>query len=124
MEKHQAGIVRLYPCPGATSYNGDKFFGEVEKGTRYRVSCQISIFQPTYLAKLAQHANTPQEFEIQGSAISDTLPETVLAWRREVTPYPISYEVTAVIRGLWSKGAKDLCAKHGINADFSKRGTA
>jgi hypothetical protein len=122
MEKHQAGIVRLYPCPGATDYIGDKFFGEVKRGTRYRVSCQLSIFHPAYLAKLAEHANTPQEFEIKGSPASDTFPEPVLAWRREVTPFPVSYICTAVVGAKWHPSAKELCDKHGIEADWSRRG--
>lgn len=121
MKERNAGCVRLYPCPGGEVEYGDPYFAIVPRGAPYRVSCQASIYRPDYLHKIASRFNTPAEFELQGTPFSDTLSEEVLAFKREVTPYPLSYLVSAVTRGKWEPAAMELCNLHGISVDWSQR---
>lgn len=123
MERDNVGAVRLYPCPGANEEIGDPYFGRVTRHTAYRTSCQATIWKPGYLHAIASRFNTPSEFELQGSAwASSHLPAEVLAFKRDVQPWPIEYLCSAIGRGLWSQDAKKLCDTHGIEVDWSFRG--
>lgn len=121
MKSRNAGMVRLYPCPGANEDYGHPKVGLVTRGTLYRVSCQVSVWRSDFLRAIASQFGTPQEFELQGSPLSDTLPDDVLAWKRDEVPTPISYEVTAVVSGKWTQSALELCRTHGVNVDRSMR---
>lgn len=123
LEIQKAGGVRLYPCPGATADYGDPHFGIVDRGTPYRTSCQATIWNPDYLRDIALHAKgTPADFEIKGSRYaSDHLPQEMLAFKREVAPWPLQYLCSAISRGRWNPDAKRLCEEFGIEADWSKR---
>lgn len=117
-----AGSVRLYPCPGAEADYGDPYFGIVPHHTRYRTSCQATIWRPAYLAQIAARGETPMDFELLGSVFASTnLPDEVLAFKREVQPWPLEYLCSAIDRGKWNPDAKTLCEKHGILADWSLR---
>jgi hypothetical protein len=122
MHARHAGMVRLYPCPGADEDYGNPHFGMVSRGSRYRISLQASIWNPQYLYAIASRFNTPQEFELDGTTLSNDLPDEVLAFQRDVLPRPMEYLVTAIVRGKWQPEAKALCDAHGIAADFSMRG--
>lgn len=121
MEVKNAGAVRIYPCPGATSEYGDALYGLVDKRTPYRISCQATIWKPQFVSAIAARCNTPAEFELNGTQYSDLMPEPVLAWKRQVEPWPIQYICSAIGRGKWDPNAKALCDKYGIQADFSRR---
>lgn len=124
---HGAGCVRLYPCPGSNQDYGDPYFGIVKKGTKYLISCQASIFRADYLYTIASQCDDHGEassFEIQGSWIANGLPDTVLAFNRDVKPWPIVYIASAISRGLWNPDAIRLCEANGIPLDLSMRGVA
>src|SRR5678816_278898 len=53
MKIYDAGCVRLYPCPGGIENYGDPYFGVSPRGVRYRISCQASLFKPSYLHAIA-----------------------------------------------------------------------
>lgn len=123
MHNRNAGVVRLYPCPGANEDYGDAQVGLVKPHTDYRASLQLSVWQPRYLHAIATQCQTPSDFEIGGSRYASTyLKEDVLAWKRDATPYPVSYLVSAIGRGLYSQDAKRLCDREGIEMDVSRRG--
>lgn len=124
MKERNAGMLRLYPCPGSNLDYGDENFGIVQKGSEYRISCQASLWMPRYLATIASQCTTPWDFEIRGTQVSDALPDEVLATRRESEPWPINYYCSAIGRGLWNPGALEHCKKHGIPVDTSLRGIA
>jgi hypothetical protein len=121
MGKIGAGCVRLYPCPGGDEEYGDRHFAIVPRGTRYRVSCQTALWNPVYLRKIASQFRTPAEFEIEGTKLSDSLPEPVLAFKRNVQPWPLSYLCSAISRGEWNPAAKDLCESLNIYVDWTRR---
>lgn len=122
MEAMKAGCVRLYPCPGGDEDYGNPHYAIVPRGTRYRISCQASLFRPAYLYAIANRCgSTPADFEINGSELSDDLAGPVLAFKRDVQPWPMSYLCSAISRGQWNPAAKDLCDSLGIENDWSRR---
>lgn len=117
-----AGCVRLYPCPGGEEEYGDPHFAVVPRGTRYRISCQMGLWDSSYLAAIAAGFECPWDFEIYGSECSNDLPSPVLAFKRELQPWPLSYLCSAIDRGRWSPAAKTLCDSLHIEADWTMRG--
>lgn len=119
-----AGCVRLYPSPGGTVDIGDPYFAEVPRGTDYRISCHASVWDPRYLAHVAQGAawttGEAGDFENLGTPFSNDLLPPVLAYKRELD-WPMDYLASAIRRGNWEPEAIDLCAKHGIELDRSMR---
>lgn len=124
LKSQQAAMVRLYPCPGSNENYGDTHFGRISKGTAYRVSCQTAIWNPAILHEIASHFDTPAEFEIEGSKLSDSFSEPFLAFRREVKPWPLEYYCSAISRGKWEPAALEFCRANGIEVDTSMRGMA
>lgn len=124
VERH-AAMIRLYPCPGADEDIGDLHFGRISKNARYRTSLQATIWRKDALHAIASQFNTPQEFELEGSKLSNCMDQEFLALKRDCPqPWPISYECTAIVRGKWQQSALDLCAQHGIEVDTSMREVA
>lgn len=125
MEEQSAGMIRLYPSPGGSRDIGDRWFASVPVGTRYRISCQASIWRPEYLAAVAAGSmgttGEAGDFENLGTLHSDTLPETVLALKRSADSYPLDYISSAITRGRWNPAAIDLCKRYGIFLDRSMR---
>ncbi len=120
MEKTKAGCVRLYPCPGPDEDYGDPHFGIVSHGARYRISTQAALWRPSYLRQIAEQYKTPWEFELDGSVYSDSLPDPVLAFKRELQQWPISY-YGAVRHGQWAPEVKPFMESIGIDVDWSHR---
>jgi hypothetical protein len=109
METMPVGCIRLYPCPGGIEDNGDPYFAVVPRGTPYRISCQVAIWHPQFLYSVASRFKTPAQFELEGSIFSDSLPDEVLAFKRDVRPWPLEYLCSAISRGKWNPDAKKLC---------------
>ncbi len=119
---HDAGCVRVCPMPGAESDYGHGQYGSIPRGAQYRISCQAAIWNARYLSMIATHAaGTPEHFEIEGTLLSNGLSQPVLAWKRDVKPWPIDYICSAISRGQWDPNAKRLCDEQGIIADWSMR---
>ena len=124
MFRMQAGGVRLYPCPGADEDYGHPYFGYVSRRASYRISCQATIWNPRYVAKIAQTVRTPSEFEIAGTIRSLNLVAPILAFKREVEPWPMHYLCSAISRGKWNPDAQRLCQRYGIEVDWTQRPVA
>ncbi len=120
MEKTNAGCVRLYSCPGPDEEYGDPHFGIVQQGARYRISTQAALWRPSYLQQIAQQYQSPWEFELDGSIFSNSLPDHVLAFKRELQPWPLSY-YGAIRHGEWAPGLKLFMEATGIDVDWSRR---
>lgn len=120
-QKKKAGSVRLYPCPGGDTDYGDPHFAIIERGTPYRISCQATIWRPSFLLKIAERFNTTIDFELCGTPFADSLPDPVLAFKRDAQPWPLEYICTGIVRGEWNPDARRLCEQHGIDVDWSRR---
>lgn len=122
LSRDNAGAVRIYPCPGANEESGDSYYGMVSRHTQYRNSLQATIYRPQYLRAIAERFDTPQEFELQGSSYASAyLKEDVWAFKRDMKPWPIHYECTAIVAGKWQRSALDLCKREGISVDLTLR---
>lgn len=123
MKQHtDVGAVRFYPCPGASDWSSDPYFGQVARHTPYRNSLQLTAWQPHYLRAIAERYDTPSEFELLGSSwASRHRPELVFAFKRDVQPWPVEYICSAISRGKWEPTAIAYCAEQGIKVDTSKR---
>lgn len=121
MAERDAACVRLYPCPGSDADYGDPYFGIVNRGTPYRTSCQAAFWRPRHLYEIAKWFQTPSEFETSGTTLSEDLPSDVLAFKRDMQPWPMEYLCSAISRGKWNPDAKRLCDTLGIEVDWSAR---
>lgn len=123
-----AGCVRLYPCPGGIKEFGDPYFAIVPRGTRFRISCQAGIWNKDFLYRVAcgsmSTTGEAGDFENLGSLFADELQPEVLAFKREITPWPVQYLASAITRGQWNPDAIRLCEEHGIPLDRSQRSVA
>jgi len=118
LARRGVGMVRLYPCPGM---EGRDAFNRVPRGAAYRISCQASIWKPHFLHRIALAIRHPWEFEIEGTRLAESLPEEVYAFNRELSAWPIQYLCSAISRGKWTQGARELCAREAIDVDWTKR---
>lgn len=121
MHRVNAGAVRLYPCPGANRDYGHPHYGIINRGTPYRISCQATIWRSDYLATIAKITGSPSDFEISGTWFANSFPDTVLAFKRECEPWPLSYICSAIGRGKWNPDAINLCKRLDIPIDLSLR---
>lgn len=122
LESTGAGCVRLHPMPGGDTEFGDPFFRLVDRAAPYRVSCQVGIWDPKFLWRIAHRLTTPADFELTGTEISRSMPEMVLAFKREIHPWPLSYICTGIVGGQWDPAAKRLCEREGITGvDWTRR---
>jgi len=122
MKMYNAGCVRLYPCPGGDRHYGDNYFATVDREAPYRTSCQAAIWNPQYLCRIADASKgTAFSFEIVGTAYAQAHADTVLAFKREVQPWPLQYLCSGISAGLWNPDSKKLCDLHGIQNDWSMR---
>jgi len=116
------GAVRLYPMPGANVPSEDQYFGKVSRGSAYRISCQASIWRPSFLSAIARQCTTPWNFETVGGPYADVhLKEDVLAYKRDVQPWPMDYLCSGISAGIWNPDSKRLCDRLGIENDWSMR---
>ncbi len=120
MKEMNAGCVRLYPCPGPDEEYGDEHFGIVPRGARYRISTQAALWDPSYLRQIASQCDSPWDFEIKGSVLSNDLEQPVLSFKRELQPWPVSY-YGAVRHGQWAPAVKPFMEEMGIPVDWSRR---
>ncbi len=117
-----AGCVRLYPCPGADQDWGDPNFGIVSFGQRFRISCQAAIWTPYFLRRLLVQFKTPQQFEWKGTQLAEQhFSDRVVAFKRNVQPWPLEYICTGIVKGKWTRAALALCKEYGIEVDTSLR---
>lgn len=125
MQSLAAGCARLYPCPGSNFDFGDPLFGSVAFGTQFRISCQAAIWEPGYLYRIVMESmwttSQASDFENLGSEASNHLEELVLAFKRDVRPWPMEYLCSAITRGQWNPEAKLLCDRLNIPIDMSHR---
>ncbi len=113
--------VRLMPCPGpdGPDWYYDDAFGEISIDAPYRVSCQAAIWQKDALQRILRTTHDAASFEIDGTIFR---PEGKYLSVKRQFPFPMSYYVTAISRGLWEPDAVAHCIKNSVPIDTSKRG--
>lgn len=85
-------------------------FGIVPRDSDGRTRCQVTLWQREKLLSILRDGETAWEMEARGS--ERTRDMLVLSYAaRHNTPIP--YLMSAVVRGLWTVPALELCAQHG-----------
>jgi len=114
---HNIGNLRLVPSPPPDSKsNLMDGFGEVHRGTHYRISTQVGIWRRSYLEKFTCLQSTIWDFEKKGTVLSENFDETILTSTRPLFPY-----IDSVHKGKWENSGAWLCARNGIPLDFVRR---
>ncbi|MEM7532475.1 MAG: hypothetical protein AAF639_09870 [Chloroflexota bacterium] len=124
LQDKNAGYLGLQPYPEPSIILSDSSeVGEIAKGSEYRVSLLVAIWEKQTLLNLIVDDETPWELELSGSKRSNDLDVSFLrVWKNAEDHYPITHAPrTAIIRGRWSRDAVQLCKKEGINIDLSVR---
>ena len=88
------------------------------KNTAYCVSCQVGIWNRTFLKSLAERTKSAWEFERYGSFMFDeTDPRPLLVTETKEFPF-----LDVIHKGYWEPWGVDLLAREGIRYDFGVRG--
>lgn len=114
------GCVRLYPCPGPDE-DFTEHFGKVAQNAAYRISTMPAIWQPEFLKQIAERFDNPWDFETKGTEFSWNVQCDVLAFKRELSPWPVSILATGITRAKWNENSKQLFEKYSIPVDWSLR---
>lgn len=113
---------KLWPHKAIEGVNG---YGEIEKGSEYRVCLQTAIWEKNSLLELLDPKEDPWQFEIEASKRSNSFNKTFLTVLSDPginkVHGPIEYYCTAVTAGKWMRGAVELCKKEGIIIDTTNR---
>ena len=110
-------LIASGPCEYA-------MYGDVPRGEPYRVSCQATLWRVGFLrenlrAALRALEWTPSGFE--HAAAKADIPGRVLAIKRSSLVQPAPYICTAIVDGIWQRGALELCAARGIPITGTRR---
>jgi len=93
---------------------------------RYRVSCQAALWRKSELLDLLREYEDAWEFEEFGSMRSAIMKKDYYVVDRTHLQFNhfeiIPYIFTGIVQGRWYEETVPLFQKHGIVADFSKRG--
>lgn len=112
----------LWPSKKLDDFPG---FGEIQKGSEYRLSLQTAIWKKKSLLKLLNPTENPWQFEIEASKRSNLMDEPFLCVladpSKKMVHGPITYYCTALSAGKWMRGAVQLCKKEKIAIDLSIR---
>lgn len=122
MIEKNAACMRLFPCPGPDKDCKDNpNIGIIVKGSPYRSSTMIAIWDKEMLLALLLNGETAWEFELKGTHRTNDLDRPFLSVKRD-TNIPIRYVCTAITKGRWIPEIPDFFKKEGIYIDFSQRG--
>ena len=124
MQFNDVGCFRLHPSPGPTTMFDSGWHGVSDIHTPYRISTAPGIWRVSYLVKLLELLErekpaddqygfkwpTAGYFEIVGSLMSMTFPETILAASVPIIPFWNS----AIVRGRWNRNVVEEARKLGV----------
>lgn len=115
------GCLRLAATPGPTGkWFASELLGTIAPLDDYRLSLQLAIWDSAVLQALLLENESPWQLELQGSARAAIRPEPFLSlW--PAVPAPVSYYMTAVVKGEWQEGALELLRREGIETEHIKK---
>jgi hypothetical protein len=92
----------------------DTPFGVVPKSSKGRTRLQTTLWKRDALASVLKPGENAWEMEARGSERTERL--DILSYARKYSP-PISYLMSAIVRGLWTPEALQLCQEHNVQID-------
>jgi hypothetical protein len=111
----QRGNYLRLVCRTPADKSVNEFLGEISPGSIYRTSTVMSIWKKDVLARLLKTGESAWEFEVHGSARSDTYPHFFSVWNDLVTI------INAVIKGKWDRSALKRVRLLGCQPDLRLR---
>jgi hypothetical protein len=117
LKKYGAGNLRLSPSPFPDHLlPGEDGIGKISKGTQYRISTQVGIWNRQYLLQFTDLHVNAWNFERIGSAFSNNLEPPILSTTKQFFPF-----IDSVHKGKWEIDGVQLCERNNISIDFSHR---
>jgi hypothetical protein len=99
------GLALLEP----EAARADAEFGAIPTTSKGRTRCQVTLWQRDALAAALRPGETAWDMEARGS--ERTRDMTMLTYFRNDN-VPVPYLISAIVRGLWTTEAIDLCRAH------------
>ena len=124
IEETTAACLRIFPAPPPDApLSNKKGIGIINKGARYRVSTQATIWNTEILLSLLKPDETVWQFEEFGTMRSTNIAQPFLSVEADDINknYPYTYIFTGIIRGRWTREAINLCKKENIQLDLNYR---
>lgn len=87
---------------------------EMPRGSPYRVTVGLGLWNKHYLAKLLKPGETAWDFERNGARRSDDLPERVLCISERIMVDPVILCVDALWQGVWTLEAARFLTREGL----------
>jgi hypothetical protein len=116
-QQERLGCLRLGPYPAPTRrISRLPEFGELERGSDYRVSTQAAIWRLSTLRRLLHPSFSAWQFELMGSPLSNHLPDQFWSVWAPALAYRHGVE-----RGKWMRQGLAICHEAGVAVDLSKR---
>lgn len=98
-------------------------FGEVLRGSAYRISTAPTLWRVSYLRKILERCgDTAWEFEMKGTELAKTLPEDVWCPNCKEHERPFRCWYTGVTRGLWNRACLNWLNDIGVEVGPLTRG--
>jgi hypothetical protein len=101
------------------SYSGNRLFGNLPKGVRYRSAIGMSLYRKDVLKKLLIPGENA--WELDKSSLSDSLSEEFHALSSSFFANPLMPYVNTVIKGKWSRAALNFLRKEGFDEVINLR---
>lgn len=121
LRDHDAAVVYLRPSPRTTdTLEGDPTVGVLPPGTPYRASMQGGLWHSDALQELVEPGESAWEFELKGSARTDTMDRPFLSLVAGAD-WPVHYMRSGVDKGKWKRKALDHFEREGLEVDTSAR---
>lgn len=105
------------PQPGFTPLTSR--FGLAPLDSDGRTRCQFALWKKSALLEILREGETAWDMESRGSG--RTLDMRILVYARKADA-PIQYLSSAIVRGLWTEAALELCRTDGVRIDPPWRG--
>jgi hypothetical protein len=127
MELYNCHYLRLFPSPGPDAlFTLDNSLGLISENAAYRTSLQAAIWHKPTLEKIIKPGENSWEFEINSPARSKGFLFLSVPLNKKINIkqqlFPITYYyLTAVFKGKWVYGMKNILKKEGVSIDESLR---
>lgn len=95
-------------------------FGVVPRDSNGRTRCQLTLWKRESLLSVLREGENAWKMESSGSARTRDL--KILSYRTRENA-PVSYLMSAIVRGLWTRDALRMCAENGLAITPHFRGT-
>lgn len=116
-----AAYLKLIPQHALAYLVPGRNCGEVPRGSHYRVSMTIALWQKQCLNSLLRPGETAWQLEKLGSRRSDEMPAPFLSLAPKYRTKPVLPHVHIIVKGRLIRSARSFLAKEGFAGSLTKR---